>query len=78
MDLAWICPLSVRRPRGGPRDARLKLIYLTTGPQGLKGGVGGIYSFDSAPNTSSPRGMFCLSEDDQAYTSRQGSSSSKI
>jgi hypothetical protein len=49
--------LSVRRPRGGPRDARLKLIYLTTGPQGLKGGVGGIYSFDSAPNTSSPRGM---------------------
>ena len=41
-------------------------LYLTTGPQGLKGGVGGIYSFDSAPNTSSPRGMFCLSEDDQA------------
>ena len=56
MDLS-ICPLSVRRPRGGPRDARLKLIYLTTGPQGLKGGVGGIYSFDSAPYTSSPRGM---------------------
>ena len=61
-----VLSLSVVRG-GGPRDARLKLIYLTTGPQGLKGGVGGIYSFDSAPNTSSPRGMFCLSEDDQAY-----------
>ena len=63
--------LSLSVVRGGDRgmlDSSLYIIYiyLTTGPQGLKGGVGGIYSFDSAPNTSSPRGMFCLSEDDQA------------
>ena len=62
-DLSSLCPRSA-----GPRDRGMldSSLYLTTGPQGLKGGVGGIYSFDSAPNTSSPRGMFCLSEDDQA------------
>ena len=54
-----ICPLSVRGTAGCSTQA-----YIS--PQALKGGVGGIYSFDSAPNTSSPRGMFCLSEDDQA------------
>ena len=48
-DLSSLCP----RDRG-MLDSSL---YLTTGPQGLKGGVGGIYSFDSAPYTSSPRGM---------------------
>jgi hypothetical protein len=41
-----ICPLSVRGTAGCSTQA-----YIS--PQALKGGVGGIYSFDSAPNTLS-------------------------